>query len=475
MEKKKSSFFLYTLLLIVFELFIYMVEPYIGSKANIFIIILISLISLIYIIYCKKNNCLNYKTITLLVLVIGVLIRNLYILKTSIYERQHDVETLDSNGHLRYIYDLYKTGKLPVTNDWQFYHPPFFHLIGAGWLKINSIIGLPLERSLEGLQILTVIFSSLIMMVSYLIIDKLKIKDKYKFILNAFMAFYPTFIILSGSINNDCLLTLLEFSIIYYLINWYYNTSWYNTVILATLTGLCVMTKLNGAIMAIPILYVFIKKFIELYKNDKNKIWKLITQIIIFGLISLPIGLWYQVREYILFDGNSVPYPDDLLYTGNYSMFERFFSISFISIFKIFCIIPGDYNIFAYIVKCSIFGEYLYGNLNFIHIFMVFVNFILIVASIIFMIKYMIKRKEHNFIINLLLFVWLANIISFYLFNYKYPYLCTMDFRYIIPTVFTGVVLIVHNLNLKYRIFYGFIESCLIIFIGLCFLFQFTI
>ena len=475
MEKKKNSFLLYTLLLIVFELFIYMVEPYIGSKANIFIIFLISIISLIYIIYCKKNNCLNYKTITLLVLVIGVLIRNLYILKTSIYERQHDVETLNSSGHLRYIYDLYKTGKLPVTNDWQFYHPPLFHLIGAGWLKINSIIGLPLERSLEGLQILTVIFSSLIMMVSYLIIDKLKIKDKYKFILNAFMAFYPTFIILSGSVNNDCLLTLLEFSIIYYLINWYKNTSWCNTVILAILTGLCVMTKLNGAIMAIPILYVFIKKFIELYKKDKKKVGKLITQILIFGLISLPIGLWYQVREYILFESNSVPVPGDFLYTGNYSLFKRFFSISFISIFKIFCIIPGDYNVFAYIVKCSIFGEYSYSNFGFIHIFMVLINFILIVASIIYMVKYVFKKKEHNFIINLLLFVWLANIISFYLFNYKYPYLCTMDFRYIIPTVFTGIVLIGHNLNLKDSFFNIFIELCFVIFIGLCFIFPFTI
>jgi 4-amino-4-deoxy-L-arabinose transferase-like glycosyltransferase len=452
-----------------------MVEPYIGTKANVFIIFLISIVSLIYIIYCKKNNCLNYKTITLLVLVIGVLIRNLYILKTNIYQRQHDVETLDSNGHLRYIYDLYKTGKLPVSNDWQLYHPPFFHLIGAGWLKINSIIGLPLERSLEGLQILTVIFSSLTMMVSYLIIDKLKIKDKYKFLLNAFMAFYPTFIILSGSINNDCLLTLLEFSIIYYLINWYKNTSWSNTVILAILTGLCVMTKLNGAIMAIPILYVFIKKFIEIYKKDKKKVGKLITKILIFSLISLPIGLWYQVREYILFESNSVPIPGDFLYTGNYSIFDRFIKISFISIIKVFCQIPGDYNVFAYIVKCSIFGEYTYENMSYIHILMIFTNFILIIASIIYMIKYLFKKKEHNFITNLLLIVWLVNIVSYYSFNYKYPYLCTMDFRYMIPTVFTGIVIIVKNLNMKNNLVNTFVEVCLLTFIGLCFIFPFTI
>ena len=471
---KKINNILYIGLLVAFSLFIYMVEPYVGSKANIFIIFLISILSIGYIAYCKKNNCLNYKTLSLLIIMIGVLVRGLYILKTSIYQRQHDVETLYSNGHLRYIYNLFTTGKLPVSNDWQFYHPPLFHLIGAGWLKLNSIIGLPLDRSLEGLQTLTLIFSSLTLFVSYKIIDTFKIKDKYKFMLIAFMAFYPTFIILSGSVNNDCLLTLLEFSIIYYLINWYKNTSWYNTMILAIITGLCVMTKLNGAIMAIPILYVFIKKFIDVYKNDK-KIGKIITKIIIFGLISLPIGLWYQVREYVLFGSNGVPVPGDFLYIGNYSLFERFFSISFGSLVKIFCQIPGDYNLFSYIVKCSIFGEYSYQNMSFVHVFMLFLNFILVIVSTIYIFKYIIRKKEHNFVLNVLIFVWLINLISFYSFNLKYPYICTMDYRYIIPTVFSGITIVGYNLNNKNNYFNYFIETCVCMFIILCFIFPFTI
>lgn len=469
---KKSRFFLLIALLIVFEFLIYLIEPQIGDKADIIVITFISVFTIGYLVYCKKNNCINYKTIAFLIIVLGILLRNLYILKTTIYERQHDVETLDSNGHLKYIYNLFKTGKLPATRDWQFYHPPLFHLLGAGWLKINSILGFSLDRSLEGLQILTVIFSSLTLIISYKIIDRLKIKDYYKVLLTAFMAFYPTFIILSGSINNDCLLTLLQFSIIYYLIKWYENTNWINTIILALLTGLCVMTKLNGAIMAVPILYVFIKKFIEYFKEDKSKIKKLILFIVVFGLISLPIGLWYQVREMIMFNNTDVPKPGNFLYIGNYSIFKRFFYFSFESFVNTFCTIPGDYNMFTYIIKTSLFGEYSYGDINFIHFIMLTTNLLLIVISIYYTIKYCIKRKEHSFIINILLFVWLSNMASFYVFNYKYPYICSMDFRYIVPTVFTGIVLIGKNINDKNN---TVVDIILYLFLFSCFIFPFMI
>lgn len=476
-QKKKINNFswLYVGLLLAFEFLMYMIAPYIGEKANLFGFISISCLIIGYLIYCKKNNNLNYKTFSILIILIGILLRNMYIFKTSIYQRQHDVESLDSNGHLRYIYNLFTTGKLPNTNDWQFYHPPLFHLIGAGWLKFNNILGLSLERGLEGLQIITVIFSSLTMIVSYNIIDKLNIKDKYKLLLNAFMSFYPTFIILSGSINNDCLLTLLQFTIILYLIKWYENTNWINTILLAIFTGLCVMTKLNGAIMAVPIMYVFIKKFIEYFKTDKNKAIKLLYKVIIFGIISLPIGLWYQVRQYILFGGNSVPKPGDFIYIGNYSFFDRFIKISISSLIKIFCEIPGDYNLFSYIIKCSIFGEFSYENISFLHVFMVLTNLLLVIISIIYTIKYVFKKREKNFILNLLFIMWLINMISFYIFNIKYPYICTMDFRYIVPTVFMGAVIIVNNLNIKNNLFNNFIEIVMCVFILLCAVYPFSL
>ncbi len=463
MIKKKIISFIPFIFLILFQIFVYLIEPYIVSPNRLFIISSIFL-CIVYLIYSKIFN--DDSKIIYLIIGIGILLRTLYILKTDIYTRQHDVETLSSNGHLKYIYDIFKTGNLPSTNDWQLYHPPLFHLIGALWLKINNVLGISLEKSLEGLQVITCIFSSLIMFTVYKITNKLDIKFISKLLINSFMAFYPTFIILSGSVNNDCLLVLLEFTIILYLIKWYEESSVKNTILLAIFTGLCVMTKLNGAIMAVPIMYAFIRKIIDIIKEDKCKLKGIIIKIISFGSISLPIGLWYQVREYILFGNNNVPNPVDWLYTGNHSFISRFLSIDFNSLFHIFCIIPGDYNLFSYIVKCSIFGEYTYEGNELLSLSLLLLNFILIIISLICIVKYILKRREHSFIKNLLLINWIINIVSFILFNIKYPYLCTMDYRYIVPTVFTGIVLVVCNYDNKKNTF-SYITKCMIVLFSL--------
>ena len=52
------------------------------------------------------------------------------------------------------------------------------------------------------------------------IVEKIEIRNIYKILIMAVMAFHPTFIILAGSINNDVLMILLSFYIILYLIKW---------------------------------------------------------------------------------------------------------------------------------------------------------------------------------------------------------------------------------------------------------------
>ncbi len=470
---KSNHTLLFVLGLILFEVLVYICEPLISTNIRLLSLIVIVLCSIIYLISSMQTTKNHPKRLVYLFMVIGVILRTMYAVYTPITTRQHDVESLDSNGHLKYIYTLYSEGHLPSTNEWQFYHPPLFHSLAVGWLKINDLFHVPLDRSLEGIQVLTVLFSSLMMLTIYKITQRLKISNHAKVLINALVAVYPTFIILAGSINNDCLTIFLQFLILLYLLKWYEQDNLQNTIILGLITGLCVMTKLSGGIMAIPILYIFIKKFIDYYKSDKKVLPKLIYKILLFGIISLPIGLWYQVRCYIMFGHNNIPVPGDFLYIGNYSIYERFLSISFSSMFgSVFCVISGDYNIFAYIVKCSIFGEYSYGNANVIHLSMLLFNFILIILSLFFTIKYIFNKKHKSLIKTLLLVNWVVNLISYYVFNIKYPYLCTMDFRYIVPTVFTGVVFLVDGaLNIHNWLIKRIILWSVYIFISLCFIF----
>jgi len=191
----------------------------------------------------NKYKIDKYKLCMVFIVVFGLLLRICYISKTSIYERQHDVFGIADSGHLGYIYTIYENEMLPSTNEGQFYHPPLFHLTSALWLRLETLIGIDFDSALEGIQVLTLIYSMLILLVVYLILKRVKIKDSLKLLIMLVMSVHPTFIILSGSINNDILTILLMFLIILYLVKWYENTNLRNTIILAIVTGLCVMTK----------------------------------------------------------------------------------------------------------------------------------------------------------------------------------------------------------------------------------------
>jgi hypothetical protein len=427
----------------------------------------IFVISIVLLFFDKKNM---KKNIFYIIYIVGVLIRTLYIINTDILTRQHDVGVIGGNGHLGYIYTLFTTGQLPITNTWQFYNPPFWHILGSLWLSFNKLLNIEMIKAIEGIQILTPIFSSLTIVVTNKICERLKLKDIYRYLAISFIAFHPTMIILSGSINNDMLMFFLEFLIILKLIDWYDKPNIKNTIFLAIITGLCVMTKTNGALMAIPILYVFIKKIL----NNKKVIKDYIKKILLFGIISLPIGLWFPIRSMIVFHSyDAVLSSGDFLYVGNYSLFSRFFTMNFNELFN-FANVHTDYNLPSYIIKSALFGEFSF-NIGILRIIMISISLLLIIISIVFMIKYLFKKKK-NLIINILLIIYITSIISMYFFNYKYPNACSMDFRYIVITLLSSIVIITYSLNeIKNKYIKIPIVILLSIFIILSILFAFMI
>lgn len=481
----KKEIFIYYISIVLFFILIYIIEPLIENYIrSITVGSIMLIIGGFYVAKRIKKLKINYKNIILIIMIVGILTRAMYIIYTPITERQHDVYGINDQGHLGYIYTIYQTGKLPETNSIQFYHPPLFHSIAAGWLKVNDIFSVSLDKSIEGIQIITAIFSSLIMLVVYRIVEEIEIKNIYKIFIIAVMAFHPTFIILAGSINNDILMILLSFYIILYLIKWNDNPNIKNTIILAVITGCSVMTKISGAIMAVPIMYTFIKKIIEIHRTENNKILLLFGKFMLFGIISLPLGLWHPIRNLILFNQplGGVLLPGDGLYVGQYSTVQRFLSISFKELFgQVYCVIPDNHNVFAYIVKCSILGEFTYNNnINIYVTFLKFVNLLIILAIVLctFILIGKYKRKDKNsFIIMILLITFFTNMISYYSFNIQYPYLCTMDFRYIVPTIFTGIVTICVVLDefIKNDIIKELIEYMVILFCILSFVFFFII
>ena len=128
-------------------------------------------------------------------------------------------------------------------------------------------------------------------------------------------------------------------------------------------------------------------------------------------------------------------------------------------------------------MKCSLFGEYSYNeNLNtLIERLLIICNIILILISITSLIKIIIKKRKSSTLNNIFIIFYITQIAMYIYGNISMPYGCTMDFRYIVPTILMGMTFIVNDLeqnkNKKYKLS---VICVLSLFIVLSMIFELT-
>lgn len=433
--------FVLILLLIFFDQYACSVEAlsFIGDSVILSVVIIVSA----FAVYLFRTKRLSTDVIVLLIFCVGFALRLAYIIEYGYFELQHDVESLESSGHLSYIYRLSVGKGLPDTNDWQFSHPPLHHIIAAGVVWVSRILGFSNDAAFENIQLLTCLYSTLIMYVSFVLFKEFGLKGKFLVAAFAIVAFHPTFSIFAGSINNDCLLMLLSLTAILFLVKWCKKKTFCNAALIGIFTGLAMMTKFSGAIIALVVAITVIFVFI---KGKLKNLGLYVSQTALFLCTMLPLGLWFQVRNMILFAqplGYVAPISaSNPLYIGDVSFIERFILPFSTKPVGVFVDVWEEHNIWVYLLRNSLFNEYDFGNVV-IAFFAVVFNFVLIVFSIV---GFVYSLKKKNVIISSATFVvgllWLVEMVSFIYLNIKCPFGCTMDFRYIPLTVVCGAAFI---------------------------------
>lgn len=390
-----------------------------------------------YFLY--KTDFLSFNALICLILLCGFALRLGYALKYGFWQNQHDVESLNSSGHLSYIYYIYQNNALPATNDWQFSHPPLHHFIASLVIRLGDVCGFTLERNFENIQLLTVLYSSVSMLLGVKICSEIGIKQKELVLCSLILAFFPGMFILAGSINNDMLMIMLTMFAVLFLIKWYKTPSYRFAVWCGIFTGLAMMTKVSAALFAVAAAVSVIVKFII----DKDlKFPKVLLHAVLFAALLLPFGLWHPIRNYVLFGqplGYVAPIPvTNPLFTGDISVIERFILPFSTEPFDIYVDVWNEYNVWYYLLRNSLFGEYNFGNIG-IAFFAVFANLMLIILSLISCVYLLSKGKSIKEILPVLPF-YVIQLLFFIYFNFSYPFGCSMDFRYIVPLFFIGVV-----------------------------------
>lgn len=400
----------------------------------------------VYDLYLLKTKKLTPELLIKTLFFAGIIMRIGYMLYTPASVRSHDLWEFDTEGygHAGYILTLHENRMLPQTNIRQYYQQPFFYILGASISDaIAAILGNgDYEMIVDSAKIISGASSCFVLLMAEPLCEELELKGWFRSAAVAFVAFNPSFY-LSERISPDMLATMLMTVALLYTLRWYKNPDWKNTVILAVTYGLAMMTKLSAGAVAVFTAGVFILKLAESAKESKAG--KLIVKFIVFGIISLPTGLWYSVRNYRKFSqplGYVLEIPSDhALYTGDHSFMQRLILPDLPNLFlKPYAEVFDDYNLWTYMVKSSLFGEFKFEVIVFVPIVLLLAAAAICIPVVTGVVNGTLKFKENknHFFFSAAVIIFMISLISFQI---KYPNGCSMDFRYMTFMVVPAAIL----------------------------------
>lgn len=418
------------------------------------------------------TGSLSERNFIILMIAAGVILRLTYDLYTGWRDRQHDIGYFNWTwGHANYIEYWRDNGlKLPdfdVRSRFQYYQPPLHHMLMGWFFKLLESCGMENEKACQALQFLPFLYSSLIMVVSYRIFRLVKLKGTPLVIAMSILIFHPIFVIMGGSYNNDILSILMVMFSIMFALRWYQKPTLVRIIPIAICIGLGMMAKLSGWMIAPAVAVLFLYVFV---KNIKA--WKgFIGQFAVFGVICAPLGLWWQIRNLILFDVplTYVPVISDEThpqYCGDMSVFERLFNFGdgqLSYVYPAFTEHGDPYNEFnptVGLIKTALFDEGDNGitSINFPQIsftgpllFWVGVALALL-CTITFVMSMLSKKTGLDGIVRIFFSAAALTMLgSYYLYCFSYPFSCTLNIRFCVPLI----PLFIMGLGLALRRFSG--------------------
>lgn len=465
MHEKKTSRFLghpfiaITILSMIFwiiDSIPYAKEAVTGNR----LLLLVGVILGYFLYYGTKiyRKTLTERQVLVGIFLISFLIRGMLVLLSAYSSNQHDThffavwgENQVGSGHFGYMQYLLEYKKLPDFDprlSWSFYNPPLHHIVCALFIAGNRLLGLGYEACAENLQILTLFWSSMTIFVMYRILQEFSLKKRVFCLTFGILALHPIFAILSLSLNNDCLATLFSATAILYTIRWYKNHRMQYLFCIAITVGLGMMTKVSVGLIAPAIALVFLAVLIK-----ERKEWKrLIIQFSGFGLVCIPLGLAWPIRQKILFD---LPFnyvqplnkADMWQYVGDYGVWQRLKpSISSVLQHPWYTGLPeNQHQIWQEMFRTSLLDEWTFqlpqGNYISLAKVLMLLGIVLGLVTTMLFLRVLFQKGSMDGIMKMMCAVCYGSLLLFFVkFCFDYPYICTMNFRYIVITLLFPVL-----------------------------------
>lgn len=413
------------------------------------------------LIFQYKNGKISAEQMITIIIFMTFLFRLIYAQFTSgtNLSRQNDtIVFTNGGGHLGYIWHIWANGKLPQVDPrtmWEFSQPPLYYILCGLWVKFNTILGIAIPKAAENIQL----FSLFCVTATTIFLDKImitmKLEAKKRLWAIVLFSVIPYFTYLSGAVNNDVLMVLLTVMSLYYVLKWYKEPKVSLLLINAVLTGLLVMTKSSGALVAPAIVVIFVIRLVK----DRECRGKRILQYLLYGIVSIPIGLWWNIRNMIRFDMPFLyvnePNQASIQYIPNYSIWERLFDMDnqWNHLYtELSNTSPNvDHNIWISTIKTLVFSHsyemmktdvtHFWGLLLFIF------TILLVIIMIVFGVLGILKSKVETYHKYAWVCLFLCYIVFYLQFNISYPFVHTMHARYLLPVFALGIIWMIAGLE----------------------------
>jgi len=426
-------------------------------------------------LFKKVGDFFNSSLATRIIIGIGLFLRFIAFLVTNPSLNQHDV--LERYGHFDYAVYMFKNWNLPPGWIYEFAQPPINATMQAIVMKFISLFKDYSDNYLilfSYTKILSLTWSVLTLIIIYKIIEEFDIPKIIRNSILLIMSLYPALIIMTTQYSNDPISYMFFYLSLYLTIRWCKNKKLSTIVLLALSIGFGMLTKISVGLIAFITGPMMLVIWIRSLMKPRSTNPSITLQLIIFGLTVFPIGLSFSVRNYILFGtkfGTIAEIAVGTLMAMKYwrwTLVERFLSLPIdriietkihtdkiildLSILDKIRVNPSgiyhskvEYNVWIDLIKTATFDEFYFKNTIWHPLCVVLyaANYIfhaLGLVTIVLNIKDVIKdirnigSKCSDPVLNLkimAIMLFILAIAAYVGFNYKYPYSCNSNYRYI--------------------------------------------
>lgn len=399
------------------------------------------------------------RALTSLILAGGFLVGLCFILRLPYGFSWHDLASYSADfsgaskpdGHLGYIAWIVENGTLPtmdprVEGYSVFYNPPLYHLIQAGFMRLNLWLQVPQAVALENLQVTTLLFASACPLVAVDLMRFLGIRERGVHAGALVMAFQPSLWILGATLNNDILSILCILACILFTVRWERTRRMRDILGIALSLGAGMATKLSAALLIPCVALAFIVAFFRDLKRWK----RYLGQFAAFLAVSVPPAVAWPLYHLLAFDLplNYVRLPAETIYVGHLSLWQRFGIPDWFARRTLFYtgVRKTDHNVWMQTLKTAVFDEltlFENGTVLWYVAYLLMALFAgLVLIGFVLFVRMLLRRPAGlSGLGATFLGVYGAALAGNYVkFCVDYPYICSFNFRYIAPLLLLGAL-----------------------------------